>query len=199
MTPFGSRNGQAIILVVVAASLILIGALAFAIHFGQAYALRDTADFSLYASAEAGIMSILRGTNATSAPTFGTGPTPIAPYTCSTSDGRTPCVYARNNGFGGTASDTVTLSYPQASPASRLHPLPFLLSKVTVQRTLNTGFVQFLKGPGTHFHLGQGHRRHCGNGFARQYHCAGFGPRGLHRYQWSIRKRQRRRNWREFH
>lgn len=149
MTPFGSRNGQAIILVVVAASLILIGALGFAIDGGQVYAQRQMAQAAADAAAEAGIMSILRGTNATSAPTFGTGPTPIAPYTCSTSDGRTPCVYARNNGFGGTASDTVTLSYPPSVPGVTLASVAVPAFEVTVQRTLNTGFVQFLKGPGT--------------------------------------------------
>ena len=141
---FGSRNGQAIILVVVAASLLLIGVLGYAIDGGQMYAQRQMAQAAADAAAEAGIMSIMRGTNATSTYTFGTGE---ASYTCTTTDGRTPCVYARNNGFGGTASDTVTLSYPSSVAGVGSVTVPAF--QVTVQRTLNTGFVQFLKGPAT--------------------------------------------------
>ncbi len=146
---FGSRNGQAIILVVVAASLILIGALGFAIDGGQVYAQRQMAQAAADAAAEAGIMSILRGTNATSTYTFGTGTTPIASYTCTTSDGRTPCVYARNNGFGGTSSDTVTLSYPSSVTGVTLSAATIPAFEVTVQRNVKTGFIQFLKGPAT--------------------------------------------------
>jgi Flp pilus assembly protein TadG len=148
MARFGSRNGQAIILVVVAASLILIGGLGFAIDGGQVYAQRQMAQAAADAAAEAGIMSIMRGTNATATSTFGTGATPIASHTCTTSDGRTPCVYARNNGFGGTAADTVTLSYPSSvSGVSTLAAVTVPVFQVTVQRTLKTGFIQFLKGP----------------------------------------------------
>jgi Flp pilus assembly protein TadG len=146
---FGPRNGQAIILVVVAASLILIGALGFAIDGGQVYAQRQMAQAAADAAAEAGIMSIMRGTNATSTYTFGTGATPIASSTCTTSDGRTPCVYARNNGFGGTAADTVTLSYPSSVSGATLTAATVPAFEVTVQRTLHTGFIQFLKGPAT--------------------------------------------------
>lgn len=147
MMHFGSRNGQAIILVVVAASLILIGALGFAIDGGQVYAQRQMAQAAADAAAEAGIMSILRGTNATSTYTFGTGTTPIQSYTCTTADGRTPCVYARNNGFGGTASDSVILSYPSSVGGVTLSSVTVPAFEVTVQRTVNTGFIQFLKGP----------------------------------------------------
>jgi Flp pilus assembly protein TadG len=146
---FGSRNGQAIILVVVAASLLLIGVLGFALDGGQMYAQRQMAQAAADAAAQAGIMSIMRGTNDTSTYTFGTGATPIASYTCTTTDGRTPCVYARNNGFGGTSSDTVTLSYPSSVTGVTLSSVTVPAFQVTVQRTLHTGFVQFLKGPAT--------------------------------------------------
>jgi len=145
---FGSRNGQAIMLVVVGASLLLIGVLGFALDGGQMYAQRQMAQAAADAAAQAGIMSIMRGTNATSTYTFGTGATPIASYTCTTTDGRTPCVYARNNGFG-TASDTVTLSYPSSVTGVTLASVTVPAFEVTVQRTLQTGFVQFLKGAAT--------------------------------------------------
>jgi hypothetical protein len=144
---FGSRNGQAIILVVVAASLVLIGALGFGLDGAQMYAQRQMAQAAADAAAQAGIMSILRGTNATSTYTFGTGTTPIQSYTCTTTDGRTPCVYARNNGFGATSSDTVTLSYPSSVTGVTLSSVTVPAFEVTVQRTVKTGFIQFLKGP----------------------------------------------------
>lgn len=145
---FGSRNGQAIILVVVAASLILIGGLGFAIDGSQVYAQRQMAQAAADAAAEAGIMSILRGTNATSTYPFANAGTPPMPSsTCTTTDGRTPCVYARNNGFGGTSSDTVTLSYPTSVAGVTLASMIVPAFEVTVQRTVKTGFIQFLKGP----------------------------------------------------
>ena len=91
---FGRRDGQAIILMVVAMSLILVGAVGFAIDGGTMYAQRQMAQAAADAAAQAGIMSILDGTNGTSTYTFGTGTPPLSSYTCTTTDGRTPCVYA---------------------------------------------------------------------------------------------------------
>lgn len=147
--PFGPRSGQAVILVVVAMSLLLIGALGLAIDGGQMYAQQQMAQAAADAAAQAGILSILKGTNATSTYTFGTGATPIASYACTTADGRTPCVYARNNGFGGTASDTVTLSYPSSVSGATLSSVTVPAFEVTVQRTLQTGFIRFIGGPAT--------------------------------------------------
>lgn len=145
----GRRDGQAIILMVVAMSLLLIGTLGFAIDGGQLYAQQQMAQAAADAAAQAGIMSIKDGTNATSTYTFGTGATPIASYTCTTTDGRTPCVYARNNGFGGTASDTVTLIYPSSVSGATLSSATVPAFEVTVQRTLKTGFLRFIGGPAT--------------------------------------------------
>lgn len=104
---FGRRRGQAILVMVVAMSLFMIGAIGLAINGAQIYAQQQMAQAAADA-ASAGIMSILRGTNATSTYTFATGTPRLASYVCSTTDGITPCVYARYNGFGGTSSDTVT-------------------------------------------------------------------------------------------
>src|SRR6185437_525544 len=92
------RTGQAAILVILSMSLVLIGTIGFAIDGGQMYTQRQMAQGAADAAAQAGIMSILRGTNATASNTFATGSPPIASYTCSTTDGTTPCVYARYNG-----------------------------------------------------------------------------------------------------
>ncbi len=107
-----SEAGQAVILVVVAMSILLFGALGLAIDGSQIYAQRQMAQAAADAAVQAGMMSILDGTNSTSANPFGTGTPPIASSVCTTADLRTPCVYARYNGFGGTAADTVTLSFP---------------------------------------------------------------------------------------
>jgi Flp pilus assembly protein TadG len=141
---FGRKDGQAVILVVVAMSLLLIGALGLAIDGGQMYAQRQMAQAAADAAVQAGIMSIFRGTNATSANPFGTGATPIASSVCTTTDLRTPCVYARNNGFGGTASDTVTLSFPATVSGITLSSATVPAFAVTVQRTLQTGLIRFV-------------------------------------------------------
>lgn len=141
---FGRREGQAVILVVVAMSILLIGALGLAIDGGQMYAHRQMAQAAADAAAQAGIMSIFDGTNATSAHPFGTGTPPIASSVCTTADARTPCVYARNNGFGGTSADTVTLSFPATVSGVTLSSGNVPAFAVTVQRTLKTGLIRFI-------------------------------------------------------
>jgi Flp pilus assembly protein TadG len=143
---FGGRGGQAIILFIVAMGIVMIGATGLAVDAGQMYAQRQMAQAAADAAASAGILSIMRGTNATSTYTFGTGSTPIASYVCTTTDGRTPCVYARDNGFGATASDTVTLSYPATVSGATLASVTVPAFAVTVQRTLNNSLIRFAGG-----------------------------------------------------
>lgn len=144
----GPESGQVVILVVVAMSLFLFAALGLAIDGGQMYAQRQMAQAAADAAAQAGIMSILRGTNITSANSFGTGVPPIALSVCTTTDARTPCVYARYNGFGGTAADTVTLSFPTTVAGVTLSSASVPAFSVTVQRTLQTSLIRFI-GPAT--------------------------------------------------
>jgi hypothetical protein len=124
-------------------SILLFCALGLAIDGGQMYAQRQMAQVAADAAAQAGIMSILDGTNVTSAHPFGTGAAPIASSVCTTSDSRTPCVYARNNGFGGTAADTVTLSFPSTVSGVTLSSAAVPALSVAVQRTLQTGLIRF--------------------------------------------------------
>jgi Flp pilus assembly protein TadG len=145
--PARREKGQAILLLVVALSLFLIGALGLAVDGGQMYAHRQMAQTAADSAAEAGIMSIFGRTNATASFPFATG-TPPASFTCSTTDGRTPCVYARRNGFGGSASDTVAVSFPATVPGVTLSTDPAPAIRVSVSRTLNTGLIRFV-GPST--------------------------------------------------
>jgi len=126
-------------------SILLIGALGLAVDGGQMYAQRQMAQAAADAAAQAGIMSILDGTNATSANPFGTGTPPIASSVCTTTDARTPCVYARDNGFGGTTADMVTLSFPATVAGVTLASSASVPAfAVTVQRTLRTGLIRFV-------------------------------------------------------
>ena len=149
ITTFRGDGGQAIILLVVAMGIVMMGALGLAIDGGQMYAQWQMAQTAADAAAQAGILSIMRGTNATSAHPFGTGATPIASSVCTTTDGRTPCVYARYNGFGGTAADTVTLVFPSTVTGVTLSAVNVPAFAVTVQRTLQTGLIRFLGAAAT--------------------------------------------------
>lgn len=134
---------------VVAMGFFVMVALGLAIDGGQMYAQRQMAQAAADAAAQAGILSIKDGTNITSANPFGTGATPIASSVCTTTDGRTPCVYARSNGFGGTAADTVTLSFPSAVSGVTLSSVSVPALTVTVQRTLQTGLIRFFGAAST--------------------------------------------------
>ncbi|HEV8416341.1 MAG TPA: pilus assembly protein TadG-related protein [Bryobacteraceae bacterium] len=148
-SPNGPRgeNGQAILLVILGLSIFLIGAVGLAIDGGQMYAQRQMTQAAADAAAEAGIMSVFAGTNVTSAFPFGTGSSP-APFICATGDGRTPCVYARRNGFGGSADDTVTVDFPATVAGVPLSSDPVPAIRVTIQRTMKTGLIRFI-GPST--------------------------------------------------
>src|ERR1700733_13264863 len=110
---FKDEDGQSIILVAVAMSIFLIGAIGIAVDGSNLYTQRQQAQLAADAAAQAGMMSIFDGTNSAGTAGFPT----TGPFTCTTTDTETPCVYAANNGFGGTSSDTVTVSFPADSAA----------------------------------------------------------------------------------
>jgi hypothetical protein len=137
------ERGQAIILVLVAMGLFLMGALGLAIDGAQMFAQRQMAQTAADAAAQAGMMSIMDGTNV--AEGFGTAVGTLS--ACTTpSDGRTPCAYAQRNGFNTTA-DTIAVNFIKAA-GSPFSSDPVNEVKVTVSRTLNTGLIRFL-GPAT--------------------------------------------------
>ena len=128
---------------VLSLGLFAFGALGLAIDISQLYAQRQIAQTAADAAVQAGIASIFDGTNSTSASPFGTGTPPVA-FTCTTGDSRVPCVYARNNGFGGTVADTVTVSFPTVVSHVSLSSDPVAAIQVSVQRTLKTSFLKFV-------------------------------------------------------
>ncbi|HUS06577.1 MAG TPA: pilus assembly protein TadG-related protein [Bryobacteraceae bacterium] len=145
------EKGQALLIVVLAMGIFLIGALGLAVDGAQMYGHRQMAQTAADAAAQAGILSIFNGTNGAGAAGFAA--TPGTSFVCAISDARTPCVYAASNGFGGTNADVVTVNFPNppaaAVPGVTLSTSdPTSVIKVTVQRTLNTGLIRLL-GPST--------------------------------------------------
>ena len=135
------QRGQAIILFVVAMGIFLIGALGLAIDGSQLYAHRQMLQAAVDSAAEAAIMSVFDKTN-TGANAFGG-----SSFTCTTTDVRTPCYFARQNGAGATSADQVDVDFPGSASGVSLSPTdtPNLV-RVTVTRTVSTGLIRFI-GP----------------------------------------------------
>jgi len=95
-------------MVVLGMSIFMMAALGLAVDGSHLYVQRQLAQAAADAGAQAGMMSIFAGTNASGAHTFSIGTGATFSYTCISSDAATPCYYAQSmNGFN-TASDTVT-------------------------------------------------------------------------------------------
>jgi hypothetical protein len=143
------EKGQATLLVLLATSIFLVGALGLAIDGAQLYAHRQMAQTAADAAAQAGIMTFFNGTNnATNSPS-------TLVYACTASDATTPCKYAAANGFvPSTGGDTVTLEYGDSASASAAKPAGVTLSsassdpvswmKVTVTRNVPTSLMRFV-------------------------------------------------------
>jgi Flp pilus assembly protein TadG len=144
VTRIKDEDGQAIVLVAVAMSLFLFAAIGLAVDGSNLYSQRQMAQAAADAAAQAGMMSIFDGTNslAGNAAAFTAG----TPFTCTTTDAETPCVYARNNGFGGSSNDIVAVTFPTSAPGVKLSSDPTNLIKVTVSRNVSTTLMRFL-GP----------------------------------------------------
>jgi hypothetical protein len=134
------QQGQAILLVTVASGLFLIGALGLVMDGAQIYAHRQMAQDAADAAAQAGMMSIFNANATGGLPSWAGGS-----FTCTTTDASTPCVYARHNGFGGTAADTVNIDFPTSAAGVNLWSAdPVNVIRATVTRTLNTGLMRLL-------------------------------------------------------
>jgi hypothetical protein len=137
------ERGQAILLVQLSLSLLMFGALGLAVDGGQIFAHYQLAQTAADSAAQAAMMSIFDGTNATSSHPFATG-SPPASFTCTALDQRTPCIYGRSNGFGSTTNDTVTVSFPSSVSGITLSSDAVPAVKVVASRTLTLGLMKFL-------------------------------------------------------
>jgi Putative Flp pilus-assembly TadE/G-like len=145
ITRVKGEEGQAVIAVAVAMSFFLVAAIGLGIDGSNLYAQRQMAQTAADAAALSAIQSVFNGTyNGSGNP----GGFSLATFTCSTTGTQTPCVYARNNGFGGSASDTVTMSFPNALTgvtASLAGGFPANLATATVSRSVNTTLLRLVR------------------------------------------------------
>jgi hypothetical protein len=136
------QKGQAILLIVVAMGIVVLGALGLAVDGSQYYTQRTMAQAAADGAAEAGIMSIFNGTNTSGSAQFATN----ASITCSATYAQTPCAYAKLNGFG-TADDTVLVEFNPTVTATGVTLSgsdPTNLIRVTITRTFQTSFMRML-------------------------------------------------------
>jgi hypothetical protein len=146
-----SENGQAILLVVVAMGIILVGALGLAVDGAQLYGHQQMAQVAADAAAQAGILSIFDHTNV-GTNSFAT--TTSYSHTCTTTDAITPCAYARKDGFGSTGDDLVVVDTPSAAtvrldPASLSASDPVKILRVTITRSVPAGIIRMLGAAAT--------------------------------------------------
>lgn len=136
-----SEDGQAVVFVLLGMSIFLLGAVGLAIDGSQLYAQRQMAQAAADGAATAGIVSIFNGTN-TGTNTFG-----ASAYDCTASNATTPCVYARNNGFGatsGTGADTVHVDPNPGVSVSNLDGATPNELQVTVTRPVSMTLTKLL-------------------------------------------------------
>src|ERR1035437_9494477 len=111
-----NEKGQAILLVLVAMGIFLIGALGLAIDGAQLSGPGGMAKAAADAAAQAAILSIFNGTNDPGTIIDNTfAATTGYTHTCSTTDVITTCRFPTDNGFGGTNSDVVFIDVPPAA------------------------------------------------------------------------------------
>src|SRR5215471_21665186 len=131
------EDGQVVIIVALAMSIFLIGAVGLGIDGAHLYAQRQMAQTAADAAAIAGITSIFDGTNG--------GFTPGTAFTCSTSDTRSPCKYAAANGFGTVNTDTVSIDFPgSVSGVTLSAKYPVNIVRATVSRNVSTTLMRIL-------------------------------------------------------
>jgi hypothetical protein len=146
ITRVKGEEGQAVVLVAVAMSVFLVAAIGLGIDGSHLYAQRQMAQTAADAAALSAIQSVFNGTyNGSGNPAaFSVTTFP----NCTTTDARTPCVYAANNGFGSSAADTVAMSFPNALTgvtASLAGGFPANLATATVSRSVNTTLLRLVR------------------------------------------------------
>lgn len=139
------EEGQAVVLVALAMSIFLIGAVGLAVDGSHLYSQRQMAQTAADAAAVGGMMSIFNGTNVLGTAAFIS--TQGTSFTCSSKPSSTPCAYANKDGFALTG-DIVTVSFPTdgAAPGVAFAADATHLIQVTVQRSVSTTLLRFL-GP----------------------------------------------------
>ena len=139
------RAGQAILLLLLALGIFLLGALGWAVESSLYYTHRQMAQAAADAAAQAAITSIYARTNT------GTNVMDGTAFTCANgNDARTPCHFARQHGFGHTgSSDVIAVDFPGSVPgvAGLSGETPAIVG-VTISRPFSSGLTQLVGGLG---------------------------------------------------
>ena len=161
------QSGQAMILMLLVFSLVLLGAIAFAVDQGMLWYHRQQAQNAADSACVAGAMDIL--VNAAGAATGNQGfnfagntdscyPGAVANgFHCSAKPGAVPCAYALRNGYSGSVTNDVCVSFPSAAkmtavpaasvPGAGLVPQAFM--RVDVTDNVPSWFSGLLNGRGS--------------------------------------------------
>lgn len=105
-------SGQAVVLVLLALGLFLVGTAALAVDFTNLWFHKQGAQAAADAACAAGAQERLTNVND---PSFLPSFTPGTDFTCTTTSTESPCWYARENGYssnGSTPGNTVSVSFP---------------------------------------------------------------------------------------
>lgn len=100
----GSEEGSVLLMTAIT-MLVVIGIIGLSLDGGTMYVNQVKAQAAADAAAQAGVMDMYRGTNSAGGAAYGSA------HSCTTTDSWTPCWYARQNGFGATNSDAVTVDF----------------------------------------------------------------------------------------
>lgn len=138
------RNGQSVILLLLALAIFLLGAVGLAVESSLFYTHKQLAQDAADAAAQAAITSVYTGSN-TGSNAFG-----ASDYTCTNgSDLTTPCFFARQHGFGLAGSvDVVDVDFPTSIPgvgSLDTDTTPAAVG-VTISRPVTTGLLQLIGG-----------------------------------------------------
>lgn len=140
-----SRTGQAVILLLLALGIFLLGAVGWAVESSLYYTHKQMAQAAADAAAQAAITSVYSRTNT------GTNLMDGTSFTCTNgTDLRTPCHFARQHGFGGaSSSDVIEVDFPSSIPgvADLSAETPAIVG-VTISRPFTSGLTQFVGGLG---------------------------------------------------
>jgi hypothetical protein len=148
-----NESGQAMMVVVLALSIFLVGGMAFAVDFANLWFHRQSAQTAADAACSSGAMDILVASQGGS--TSNQGFTIGTAFDCATLPVATPCEYAALNGYDGKNSspgNQVAVSFPFSDPnVSGLTPpfppasmVPYPLMRVDVVDHVQTSFAGLL-------------------------------------------------------
>jgi hypothetical protein len=146
-----SEKGQAVPIMVIALSLFLVGGLGLAIDTGSLYQQAQRAQVAADAAATAAITSMFQGVDISTSPTYFST---AATFTCTATDARLPCQYARMNGFGSNITkDNVTVSFPVCTTCGYEGALSTTDTpnqvQVTITRNVSNSIIQMLGAAAT--------------------------------------------------